>query len=145
MKLGTWKCTFASDFSVLNNILICNCLVLVQSYIASAKRYLVEQKILIWLACLVAIFWIVFSNSFFESMAILRVLQKKQNYEKGHRHNWGGLLILAIFCTGRSHINFRRFSYDKRCNNGFKCSKNAQFHTDFSKNFLGGSGPPDPP
>ena len=27
------------------------------------------------------------------------------------------------------------FSYDKRCNKGFKCSKNAQFHTDFSKNF----------
>ena len=81
--LGTWKCNFASDFSVLNNILICNCLVLVQSYIASAKRYLVEQKILIWLACLVAIFWIVFSNSFLQSMAILRVLQKKLNNEKG--------------------------------------------------------------
>ena len=42
-KLGTWKCNFASDFSVLNNILICNCLVLVQSYIASAKRSLVEH------------------------------------------------------------------------------------------------------
>ena len=80
MKTGNATCKV---FSVLNNILICNCLVLVQSYIASAKRYLVEQKILIWLACLVAIFWIVFSNSFLQSMAILRVLQKKQNYEKG--------------------------------------------------------------
>ena len=38
---------------------------------------------------------------------------------------------VSVFFSSNLHIIFLY----KRCNKGFKCSKNAQFHTDFSKNF----------